>query len=161
MEKKAIQINFSQYNHKSELTEIQQLLVSKAETILNTAYAVYSGFHVGAALLLESGEIITGNNQENIAFPSSLCAERVALYFAKAHHPDAVVKKIAIMAKSSKGELLEVISPCGSCRQVMSEYERIQNEPMEVIIKGEKDTMIVFEKVEDLLPFSFSTKVLG
>lgn len=161
MEKKTLQINFSQYNHKSELSEIQQILVSKAEDILNTAYAIYSGFHVGAALLLESGEIITGNNQENIAFPSSLCAERVALYFAKAHHPDAVVKKIAIMAKSSKGELLEVISPCGSCRQVMSEYERIQNEPMEVIIKGEKDSMIVFEKVEDLLPFSFSTKVLG
>ncbi len=161
MEKKSLEINFLQYNNKSELSEIQQELVSKAEEILNTAYAVYSGFHVGAALLLESGEIITGNNQENIAFPSSLCAERVALYFAKAHHPDAVVKKIAIMAKSSKGELLEVISPCGSCRQVMSEYERIQNEPMEVIIKGKNETMIVFEKVEDLLPFSFSTKVLG
>ena len=143
------------------MADIDQLLISKAEEVLKNAYAVYSQFHVGAALLMENGEIITGNNQENIAYPSSLCAERVALYYCKAHYPNSKVKKIAVMAKSKRGELLEVISPCGACRQVMSEYERLQDEPMEVILKGEGESIMVFEAVADLLPLSFNTKVLG
>jgi len=161
MERKHIAINYDSYASKTELSDEDQNLIERAQEILEKAYAIYSGFHVGAALLLESGEIITGNNQENIAYPSSLCAERVALYFCKAHHPDAVVKKIAIMARSNKGELLEVISPCGACRQVMSEYERNQQNPMKVLLKGEGESIIVFDSVGDLLPFSFNTKVLG
>jgi cytidine deaminase len=116
---------------------------------------------VGAALLLESGEIVTGNNQENIAYPSSLCAERVALYYCKAHYPNAVVKKIAITARSEKEDILDVISPCGGCRQVMSEYERIQDQDMKVILKGGGESIMVFNSVADLLPLSFNTKVLG
>jgi cytidine deaminase len=161
MEKKSINITYKSYPNKSSLDETDQLLIAKAEEVLKTAYAVYSQFQVGAALLLENGEIITGNNQENIAYPSSLCAERVALYYCKAHFPNISVKKIAVMAKSKKGELLEVISPCGACRQVMSEYERLQNDPMEVILKGEGESIMVFEAVADLLPLSFNTKVLG
>lgn len=161
MKLKSINISYKSYENKTELEAVDQELVSRAEEALKNAYAVYSQFQVGAALLLESGEIVTGNNQENIAYPSSLCAERVALYYCKAHAPNAVVKKIAIMAKSKKGELLEVISPCGACRQVMSEYERLQSESMEVILKGEGTSMMVFESVADLLPLSFNTKVLG
>ncbi len=161
MKVKSINIAYQSYENKMELESIDQELISRAEEVLKNAYAVYSQFQVGAALLLDSGEIITGNNQENIAYPSSLCAERVALYYCKAHAPNAIVKKIAIMAKSKKGELLEVISPCGACRQVMSEYERIQSEPMKVILKGEGETIMVFDAVADLLPLSFNTKVLG
>lgn len=161
MKLKSINISYKSFEDKSEMDDISQELIKRAEEVLENAYAVYSQFQVGAALLLDNGEIVTGNNQENIAYPSSLCAERVALYYCKAHAPNAVVKRIAIMAKSKKGELLEVISPCGACRQVMSEYERIQSEPMEVILKGEGSSMMVFESVADLLPLSFNTKVLG
>ncbi|MFT7157858.1 MAG: cytidine deaminase [Parvicella sp.] len=160
MEKKQILITYNSYTDVTQLDQEDQLLVAKANEILEQAYAAYSGFHVGAALLLETGEIITGNNQENIAYPSSLCAERVALYYCMAQNPNAIVKKIAIMARSEKGELLEVISPCGACRQVMSEYERNQSQSMKVILKGEDKTMITFDSVADLLPLSFDTKVL-
>jgi len=160
MNRKAISINYCEYETVSDLPEDEIELVNRANAILEKAYANYSGFHVGAALLLDNGDIITGNNQENIAYPSSLCAERVALYFCKAHHPEAKVVKIAVMARSEKGELKEVISPCGACRQVMSEYERNQNLDMKVIMKGEGQKMITFESVGDLLPLSFETKVL-
>jgi cytidine deaminase len=161
MQFKSIKIDYSQYDSIKELEEIDQVLVKKAKEALENAYAVYSQFYVGAALLLDSGEIITGNNQENIAYPSALCAERVALYYCKAQKPDAVVLKMAIMARSGKGKLTEIISPCGACRQVMSEYERIQKQPIGIIIQGENDTILHFKQVEDLLPFSFSTNVLG
>jgi len=161
MEVKSININYQHYNSILELEEIDQLLVQKAKEALKNAYAVYSQFYVGAALLLDSGEIITGNNQENIAYPSALCAERVALYYCKAQKPDAVVVKMAVMAKSGKGELTTVISPCGACRQVMSEYERIQKQPIGILIQGENDSILKFKQVEDLLPLSFSTSVLG
>ncbi|CAG5082656.1 cytidine deaminase [Parvicella tangerina] len=161
MENRTINISYQLFASKEELSEENAMLISKAEEALENAYAVYSKFHVGAALLLDNGEVVTGNNQENIAYPSSLCAERVALYYCKAHYPDAVVKKIAIMAKSEEGDLLEVISPCGGCRQVMSEYERVQKEDMQVILKGERDSIMVFDSVKDLLPLSFNTKVLG
>lgn len=161
MQEKSIHINYQLFATKDELSEVDRLLINKAEEALENAYAIYSKFHVGAALLLDNGEIITGNNQENIAYPSSLCAERVALYYCKAHYPNSIVKRIAIMAKSEHGELLEAISPCGGCRQVMSEYERVQNEEMTVILKGEGESIMVFNSVADLLPLSFNTKVLG
>lgn len=161
MEKKTINISYQLFASKDELSEEDAMLIKKAEDALENAYAVYSKFHVGAALLLDNGEIVTGNNQENIAYPSSLCAERVALYYCKAHYPNATVKKIAIMARSEKGNLLEVISPCGGCRQVMSEYERVQDDNMKVILKGEGESIMIFDTVQDLLPLSFNTKVLG
>lgn len=161
MENKTINISYQLFASKDELSDEDAMLISRAEEALENAYAIYSKFHVGAALLLDNGEIVTGNNQENIAYPSSLCAERVALYYCKAHYPNAAVKKIAIMARSERGDLLEVISPCGGCRQVMSEYERVQEENMQVILKGEGESIMVFDSVADLLPLSFNTKVLG
>lgn len=161
MENRTINISYQLFASKEELSEENAMLIQRAEDALEKAYAIYSKFHVGAALLLDNGEIITGNNQENIAYPSSLCAERVALYYCKAHYPDSVVKKMAIMARSEKGDLLEAISPCGGCRQVMSEYERVQADNMQVILKGEGDSIMIFDSVGDLLPLSFNTKVLG
>lgn len=161
MEKKSISVNYTLYNSLDELPKDEQDLMLDAKKALNQAYAVYSGFKVGASLLLEDGNIVIGNNQENIAFPSSLCAERVALYYCKANHPDKAVKKIAITAHSHNEVLNEPVSPCGSCRQVMAEYERLQDEPMKVILMGETGKVVIFETVAELLPFAFITEALN
>ncbi len=159
MENKTIAIQYKSLK-LAELSEGDQALIKKAEEIRDKAYAVYSDFYVGAALLLNCGDIVLGNNQENIAFPSSLCAERVAIFYCKANYPNSKINKIAITAKSIKEAYNEVVTPCGSCRQVISEYERNQNSPIEIILKGEKE-VLVFKSINDLLPMSFETKVLG
>ena len=159
--KKEINITYQEHSSLEELDEVSKNLMLKAEQSLTNAYAVYSGFFVGAALLLENGEIITGNNQENIAFPSSMCAERVALYYCKANNPKAKVKKIAIFAKSANSILKDVVTPCGACRQVMSEYERIQDENMQVILKSEAGNILVFNSVTNLLPLAFQSGSLN
>ena len=160
MRKGDLNISYRIYDNLAELEKLDADLMLAAERSLKNAYAVYSGFRVGAALLLENGEIILGNNQENIAFPSSLCAERVALYYCKANYPDVRVVKIAITAKASSIKLIEPVSPCGACRQVMSEYERIQNSNIEVILKGEEGEVFIFDTVTELLPLAFETEAL-
>ena len=102
--------------------------MQNAKSALKTAYAPYSGFFVGASVLLENGEIINGSNQENVAYPSGLCAERVALFYAGARYPDVKVKTIAVSVLSKNFEVTDVISPCGACRQVMAEYEEKQEQ---------------------------------
>ena len=159
--KKEIKITYDTYQTIDQLDDVSSKLLLAAQECMNKAYAVYSGFYVGAALLLESGEIVTGNNQENIAFPSSMCAERVALYFCKANYPDAKVLKIAIAARSSEAVLEDPITPCGACRQVMSEYERIQGEDMQVILKAESGDILVFDSVTNLLPLAFESETLN
>ena len=156
-----LNINYKIYNGVDELAVEDSKLMQAAEYSLKNAYAVYSGFRVGAALLLENGEIILGNNQENIAFPSSLCAERVALYYCKANYPDTKVLKIAITAKASNEKLIEPVTPCGACRQVMSEYEKIQGGNIEMILKGEEGEVFVFDTVTELLPLAFETEALS
>jgi cytidine deaminase len=160
MKIKSIDIKYHEYDTIQELSINDQQLIQKAYSALENAYSPYSKFSVGAALLLQDGKVVTANNQENIAYPSAMCAERVALYYCKSQQPDARVVKMAIMAKSSIGELVEAISPCGACRQVMSEYERIQDSAIEILLKGENERIIVFKSVKDLLPLSFQTKVL-
>ncbi len=159
MKQKSISIEYKSLQLE-ELSQEDRDLILKAEEIRDKAYAVYSDFYVGAALLLSSGDIVLGNNQENIAFPSSLCAERVAIFYCKANYPESKIKKIAITAKSIKEAYDEVVTPCGSCRQVISEYERNQKSPIEIILKGENE-VLVFKSINDLLPLSFETIVLG
>lgn len=154
-------VRYKIYDSVNDLNKVDAKLMASAEESLKNAYAVYSGFRVGAALLLENGEVILGNNQENIAFPSSLCAERVALYYCKANYPNIKVIKIAITAKASTEKLLEPVSPCGACRQVMSEYERVQNGKIEMILKGEVGEVFIFESVTELLPLAFETEALS
>ena len=161
MGKKEIKITYHVFTSLDELDQQSQMLLIRAQNCLDNAYAIYSGFYVGAALLLDNGEVITGNNQENIAFPSSMCAERVALYFCKANYPKAKVKKIAIAARSSQAVLDDSITPCGACRQVMSEYERIQEEDMQVILKAEQGDILVFDSVTNLLPLAFQSSALN
>ena len=155
MEEKEIKIHYTIYNSIEELSGEEQLLLEKAKISTQSAYAPYSGFNVGAAILLENGLIVTGNNQENAAYPSGLCAERVAMFAASSHYPNIPMKKIAITAISERFEVNFPISPCGSCRQVMSEYETMQNQPMKVILMGSKGDIHVIDSIADLLPFMF------
>ena len=142
-----------------EISENERVLISKAIEATNHSYSPYSNFRVGAAVLLENGEIICGSNQENAAYPSGLCAERVALFYANSLFPDKAVKTLVVTAKT-KGEILEFpVPPCGACRQVMIETEMRFNKPMKVILVG-KNTVQIIEEAQMLLPFSFKKEML-
>lgn len=159
MQEKNIQLSFITA-HISELSENEQQLVENAKSALKTAYAPYSGFFVGSSVLLENGEIINGSNQENVAYPSGLCAERVALFYAGARYPDIKVKTIAVSVLSKNFEVNDVISPCGACRQVMAEYEDKQEQSIKVILHSPTDDVLIANTVEDLLPFMFKSPLL-
>ncbi len=138
-----------------ELTEGQRAVVAVAKEQVRRSYCPYSGFHVGAGALLANGEIIRGCNQENAAYPSGLCAERVALFAAGAQYPDQPVRKLAIACFTGGHFTKEPGSPCGACRQVMLETEhRYPGQKMEVLLYGEEATY-VFESAADLLPLIF------
>ena len=142
------------FEHESELDEDFQLLVSKAREVCENAYAPYSQFKVGAALLLKSGAIVTGSNQENSSYNSGLCAERVAFFAAGAQHPSDEILKAAVVAQKG-GSLKSEASPCGSCRQVMLEYEFNQGQPIEILFNWQ-GRMVKSNSVANLLPFNFN-----
>ena len=159
MQEKKIELSFI-LAHLSELSAEEQQLVSNAKSAFKTAYAPYSGFLVGASVLLENGEVINGSNQENVAYPSGLCAERVALFYAGAKFPNIKINTIAVSVLSKNFEVTDVISPCGACRQVMAEYEGKQDKPIKVILHSPNDEVLIANKVEDLLPFMFKSPLL-
>ena len=134
---------------EKELSSTDKKLLSEAKKSANSAYAPYSNFKVGSAVLLENGKIILGNNQENAAYPSGLCAERVALFYTSAQNPNAVIKSIAITSV-----------PCGACRQAMAEYESKQKNKIRIIMAGEKGKIFIAEGIDNLLPLSFTQSVL-
>ncbi|WP_299109142.1 cytidine deaminase [uncultured Tenacibaculum sp.] len=148
------------YDEVSQLSSEDQNLMNKAVEARQKAYAPYSKFNVGAALLLENGEIILGNNQENAAYPSGMCAERVAIWKAGSEYPGVKVKKIAITAASTTSKVDKPVGPCGACRQTLSEYEINQKEPMEVLFMGEVGKIVKTESLLSLLPFSFDSSYL-
>ena len=157
--KKQLNIDYEEFNSYSKLDDRDRELVGKAEDILSKAYAPYSNFKVGAALRLSNGEIICGTNQENLAFPSGLCAERVALNYAKSEFPEEKVVSLAIVAENSSGER-NSITPCGACRQVMLEVEGRDGMDIELIMPSNKGQYLKFQGVKRLLPFAFITKIL-
>lgn len=141
--------------NESELTEAQKNVVEAAKKATSTAYAPYSHFHVGAALLLEGGEIVTGSNQENAAYPSGLCAERTALFYAGAHYPEARVVALAIAARGADGELTpQVCSPCGACRQVILEAQYRSGRPIQLLLCSATEVYVA-DGIETLLPLGF------
>lgn len=121
------------------------------------AYCVYSGFAVGAAVLMNNGEVVCGSNQENAAYPSGLCAERTALFYACSAYPETGVAAIAIAARDKGVEVDEYVTPCGACRQVMSEIIERYHADFDVILVGKKRTLLV--KASQLLPFAFKLEV--
>lgn len=141
-------------SESASLPDDIELLVDKARLATGNSYSPYSQFCVGAALLLENGEIITGSNQENAAYPSGLCAERVALFYANSQYPNVAIKHLVIAAKGAEGFVETPISPCGACRQVMLEVEARQSVPMTVWLVGESAIYSIPEAT-NLLPFAF------
>ena len=138
----------------SELSETDKNLVDLAKNATQRAYAPYSRFNVGAALLLENGAIITGSNQENVAFPSGTCAERTTCFYAHSSYPGVRFVKLAIAAFHNGAFTPHPVSPCGACRQVLAEYEKLGGEKLEIILYGDKEIYVLSE-VADLLPLIF------
>lgn len=150
----------TEYTSDAELTPDDRDLLNAARRIARDAWAPYSQFYVGAALRLANDEIVTGNNQENVAYPSGLCAERVAIYSAGALHPDVPVTTIAVSCRSSQFEVNKPMSPCGACRQAMAEYEIRWKQPIRVILAGETGAVQVVNSIRDLLPLLFEADQL-
>jgi len=156
MQEKKITLNFIS-SHLSELDIKDQELIANAKEAFVTAYAPYSGFLVGASILLENGEIINGSNQENVAYPSGLCAERVAMFYVGSKFPDIKIETIAVSVFSKSFGVTDIISPCGACRQVMAEYEDKQGQSIKVILHSPNDHVLIANQVQDLLPFMFKS----
>ena len=155
MQTKEIKTIIHEYNSIEELTKEDIVVINKAKEAAQKAYAPYSKFNVGACVLLENGELIQGNNQENAAYPSGLCAERVAMFYANANYPDVPVKTIAICAYVNSKLLNEPVPPCGSCRQVLLESEIRFNSPIRIILIGESKILII-DNAKQLLPLNFN-----
>jgi cytidine deaminase len=139
-----------------ELLSEEKMIVEQAKEATFRAYAPYSGFQVGAAVLLANGEVISGNNQENVAYPSGLCAERTTLFYAHSQYPGEAVLALAIAAYTDGDFLDRPISPCGACRQVLLETEMRFKQPVKIILYGKKEIFVV-ESVKDLLPLAFDS----
>ena len=156
MTKTKLVINYQEFDSPAEMSAEDQELIAAAHEARKGSYSPYSNFQVGAALKLVNGLIIKGANQENAAYPSGLCAERTAMFWASANYPDVAFDTLAISA-ADHGVLCELpASPCGSCRQVMAEYQKKYGRPLKVILVGNK-RIRKFDKVEDLLPIIFDS----
>ncbi len=152
--------NFGVYDSIEELPSDVHDLMLEAVAIRKTAYAPYSNFKVGVALLLENGLTVQGSNQENAAYPSGLCAERVAVFYAGSRYPGVKILKMAISAASSNSTVSNPIPPCGACRQSIAEYEIKQNTPIEIYFMGEIGAIYKSDSLKNLLPLLFDKKFL-
>lgn len=145
---------------KDELSQEETSLMSQAFEARSKAYAPYSKFTVGAAILLDNGIVVQGSNQENAAYPSGLCAERVAIFQAGSIYPQSKILKMAISATADEKPVVEPIPPCGSCRQSIAEYEIKQETPIEIFFMGESGPVYQSDSLRNLLPFMFDKKFL-
>lgn len=150
-----IQIAFTEYPSVDELPASDRQLLEKAWHACGSAYAPYSRFFVGAAIRLKNGEVITGNNQENAAYPSGLCAERVAVFAAASHFPGVPIESVAIVAKTEVFHQSSPVTPCGACRQVLAEYESLNGEPIRIVMQGESSQVWSVNGVNNFLPLMF------
>ena len=156
MTNKEIKIAYQEYASLQELSQEDHRLAQAAIEATAKAYAPYSNFNVGAAVMFTDGEIVSGANQENAAYPSGICAERTALFYAGASRPDKAVLKIAIAAGQNGVLCSSPVTPCGACRQVMAQYQLKGGHPIEILLIG-TERIWKFAKVEDLLPFTFDS----
>lgn len=149
-------IAYEELDTATDLLPAEQALWQAARDATNQAYAPYSRFHVGAALLLADGTIFRGTNQENAAYPSGLCAERTALFGLAASQPEHVpIVGMAVAARPSSGEFGPAL-PCGACRQVMLEYEARQGQAIPLLLPSRAGTILRFSSLADIMPFNFS-----
>ncbi len=161
MEKKQMSFELSIYEDVSELSQSEQKLLQAAEQARENAYAPYSNFQVGAAVLLENGETVIGSNQENASYPSGLCAERVAVFQAGARYPGVALTMLAITAGSRDHLVDSPAAPCGNCRQSIIEYEQNQKSPIVILLKAEKGPIYKCNSMADILPLAFNSSFLG
>lgn len=148
------------YDNIDQLTPDEQKLMAKAIKMLDNVYAPYSEFYIGSAVETNTGNIYGGCNQENASYPLCICGERVALYNAGANEPNTPIKMIAIVSHNPKKHIDKPISPCGACRQVISEFEMRHNQSYPILLKGDADIIYKIESCADLLPFGFNSKYL-
>lgn len=160
MEKHKNEFEYLVYDNFDELEETSKILMQSAIAARKDAYAPYSNFQVGAAVLLENGKTVIGNNQENASYPVGVCAERVAILHAGAKYPGVGIKTIAISATSTNYQVNKPVSSCGICRQSMAEYEQRQKAPIEILMMGEVGPIIKCNSVLDLIPFAFDSSFL-
>ena len=163
MKKHQFVSDYTVYEDENELAKFAAAdaeLLRQAHEATGNAYVPYSKFHVGAAVRLANGVVVKGSNIENAAYPSGLCAERVALFSAQAQFPGVAVEALAITACSEIKDVTEPVAPCGACRQVMVETEQRSGSPMRIICQGNTGKVFVFEGVETLMPFIFLTKFM-
>lgn len=157
MEKIQYQFEYLKYTSPNELDETRRNLVEKSVEIANQAYVPYSNFHVGAAVLLENGEVLVGNNQENASYPVGTCAERTLLNYVHANFPTEKMKILAVSVLDTDQD----VSPCGMCRQAILEYENLQNENIEIILHNNSGSLIVIPSAHSILPLNFNSKMLN
>ncbi len=160
MKKIKIESQLTVFDDFTQLDREDQKLMQEAFIVRDKAYAPYSGFYVGAAILLENGEVITGSNQENASYPSGLCAERTAIFYAGACYPGIRILSMAISAKAETKLTTTPIPPCGACRQSIAEYEVKQKSPISLVFMGERGKVIKSESLENLLPLLFTKEYL-
>lgn len=160
MKKITITSEFSVFENLMTLPSEIQNLMEMAISIRKKAYAPYSKFRVGVAILLDNGQIVLGSNQENAAYPSGLCAERVAIFQAGAIYPEATILKLAISATADEKPVASPIPPCGACRQSIAEYEFKQDTPIEIYFMGETGEVYLSKSLKNLLPLAFDKKFL-
>lgn len=156
MKKNVIQTVVYEYDSINELSKEDVFLIEKARESAMQAYAPYSKFKVGVSVLLLNNIIINGSNQENAAYPSGLCAERVALYYANSKYPDTAVKAIAVCAYTGNDFIDVPVPPCGSCRQSLLETENRFNSPIKIILAG-KEKILIVHSIKELLPLNFTS----
>tara|TARA_B100000809_G_scaffold266703_1_gene330873 strand:- start:3419 stop:3895 length:477 start_codon:yes stop_codon:yes gene_type:complete len=157
MNKKSLNIEYLEYDSVSGMNGEERDLLTQADENLKNAYAPYSKFKVSAVCKMEDGVVVKGTNQENGAYPSGLCAERVAIFAAKSQFPDKKVDKIVVTTELTTSS---PVSPCGACRQVLIEYEVTQDQPIELIMKSGDSKVWKFKSVKDILPFAFDGEFL-
>ena len=146
--------------NETELSEGDKILIEKAKQAAKISYAPYSKFHVGAAIRLADGTLITGNNQENAAYPSGMCAERTTLFYANARYPEQAVRTLAVAARNADGFTSRPVPPCGACRQVLLETEKRYRSPVRLLLYG-KQCVYEAESAAGLLPLSFDAQMLS
>ena len=155
MQKRTISISFDEYTSLEELNSQDQILCIEAKKAMSNSHSPYSGFRVGVAVQLESGRIVYGSNQENVAYPSGLCAERVALFMIGTTYPDDRILSMAITAQTDHFLIKEPVTSCGACLQVMAEYEKKQSHPINVMFYCLNGAIIRTSGIKSLLPFAF------
>ena len=157
MEKLELTCSFEQFRSRAEVKSEWQSLIDACLVAMNNAYAPYSNFRVGAAVLLENSVIVVGNNQENAAYPSGLCAERVAFFAAGANYPGIRIVAAAVTASASNYLHGAPVTPCGSCRQSMLEYELKQGSMIPLIMLSPSGEIILSGSIQQLLPLHFES----